>query len=315
MEPRKIHIHFHPREGGSPFAVEKEEGGRKRRYLEGITSGLLSDGHGERMTEGCIESFQKQAESGDVLLYAGNHGSAYTEDIGMLVDSGVDPNGDWWTKYRLYDELDGMGAHTLEAADKVWRQINGLPPYTTPQERGFSIEGDIPDGGLKFVDKSGRRVMDDIVLDGVWLVRRPSYRSSVAHAVAKAIGAPIPGVVRKSLKNSLEQAMKDSEARSAYFDAQYRLQDALDKEMREIVCGGDPDREEQLSALFSEYGKMMTDLVLDHEFVFTEGESAAGDDPEAIYGSAEDEGVQALRPHLEAIQDLLESMVRDHIGV
>ena len=310
-ESRKIHIHFHPRVGGSPFAVEKDEGGRKRRYLEGITSGLVQDGHGERMTEKCIKSFQRQAESGDVLLYAGNHGSSYTEDIGMLVASGIDPNGDWWTRYRLYDSADGMGAQTLEAADKVWRQINGLSPYKAPQERGFSIEGDIPDGGLRFVDKDGRRVMDDIALDGVWLVRRPSYRSSMAHAVAKAIGVPIPGSIRKSLARQLQVAVDEQETRSAYFDAYYRLQDALDSEIRSLIAVGAPDLEEQLRALFDEYGNMMVRLVLEHRGVFAEERSdGATDAATALYGSSVSKTTDDIGVRLHAVKSQLESLVQ-----
>jgi hypothetical protein len=308
--PRRIHIHFHPRQGGSPFAVEKEEKGQKRRYLEGITSGLQNDGHGERMTESCIKSFQRQAESGDILLYAGNHGTSYTEDIGMLVASGIDAGGDWWTRYRLYDESDGMGPQTLEASDKVWRQINGLPPYNTPQERGFSIEGNIPDGGLQFVDKDGRRVMDDILLDGVWLVRRPSYRSSMAHAVAKAIGAPIPGKVRKSLQDSLRSAVQLEEDRSAYFDACYRLQDALDREIKSIVGSGEPDRRDQLEALFDEYSQMMIPLVMENEGVITADHGSVAAEAAGLY-SEPNQVEQDLADRLTALKDQLIELVNN----
>ncbi len=314
-EKSRIHIHFHPRQDGSPWAVEKDLGdGRRGRFLEGVTSGLETDGHGERMTERCIKSFQAQAESGDILLYAGLHGMPYTEDIGILESSWIDEGGDWWTRYRLYDDGDNMGPGTLEAADKVWRMVNGLPPYSSPKEFGFSIEGDIPESGLKFVDTTGKRVMDDIELDGVVLVKRPSYRSSVAHAVAKAIGAPIPGAVRRSLPSSLEEGLKEQEQREAYFDAYYRLQDALDREVKAVMCAAEPDRDEQIRALLDEYAQMMFRLVTENEAVFTDEDE--DDDRGAAgvvglyYGQGDGEEGQDLVSKLSTLKGQLEELVQ-----
>jgi hypothetical protein len=310
MSEGRIKILFHPNdEALNPWAVEKDEGGTKRRYLEGVTSGLDIDGHGERMTERCIKSFQSQAERGDILLFAGNHGSSYTEDIGMLVHSEIMADGQWLTRYRLYDSLDGMGSQTLESADKVWKQINGLPPYTASQKRGFSIEGDIPEGGLKYADQSGRRVMDDIELDGVWLVRRPSYRSSVAHAVAKAIGVPIPGKVRHSLEASLQSKMEEAEARSAYFDSYYRLNDATDCEVRRIMSEGAPDKLDQLSALYEEYGAMMIRLITENEGIFTDESDGDTSGAIGVY-KAQSQWGQDLAPRLRVLKDRLEKLVK-----
>jgi len=58
---KKIRIDFHPLAIKGPFAVEKQDGGAKHRYFEGVTSGPALDGHGERMTERCIDSFRRQA--------------------------------------------------------------------------------------------------------------------------------------------------------------------------------------------------------------------------------------------------------------
>lgn len=242
------------------FAVEKADGGVKRRYLEGIASGVFVDGHGERMTPHCIESFQQQAKSGDILLFEGLHGVNFVDDIGMLVNSEITPNGEWHTSFRLYDEADGVGPNKLERVSDVWKQSCGLPPYSRPKMRGFSVEGDIPEGGIKEVDESGRRVMDDVVLDGVVLVNRPAYQASMAFAVYKALGLTPPWAVRKSLKGALESKMLAASERENYWQKYYQLQDALDSEIKRIVTS-QVEVDSQLEELFREYSSLAVELI------------------------------------------------------
>lgn len=247
------------------FGVEKAEGdGPKHRYLEGVASGIFVDGHGERMTGRCIESFMRQAQSGTILLYSGKHGVDFADDIGKLVDARVTESGEWWVSFRLYDESDGMGPATLEKADKVWRQSMGLPPYEKAKIRGFSIEGDIPEGGIKSVDEAGRRVMDDVTLDGVVLVDRPAYQASVAYGVYKALGwtpAEMPWNVRKDLRSSLEAKVSAASAKEEYWQKYYQLQDALDSEIKSIMSGS-VDAREKLDELFKEFSQLSVDLIL-----------------------------------------------------
>ena len=265
MEQKRIQFDFIQKKFDSGyFAVEKaDNGGIKHRYLEGIASGIYVDGHGERMTQHCIESFIAQAKAGDILLYEGLHGVNFVDDVGLLVDASITPEGQWWVSFRLYDETDNMGAATLEKADKVWRQANGLPPYKTPKKRGFSIEGDIPEGGIKSVDESGRREMDDVKLDGVVLVNRPAYAASVAHPVYKALGIVPPWSVRKSLQSSLESKMQAAGAREEYWQKYYQLQDALDSEIKRIVSDS-VEPENELNDLFVEYSKVAVSLILEY---------------------------------------------------
>jgi hypothetical protein len=243
------------------YAVEKDSGGVKRRYLEGIASGIYVDGHGERMTQHCIESFQQQAKSGDILLYEGLHGVNFIDDIGTLVDSEITPNGEWHVSFRLYDEADGVGPNKLERVNDVWKQAVGLPPYKKPKVRGFSIEGDIPEGGIKSVDESGRRVMDDVKLDGVVLVNRPAYQASMAHGVYKALGELPPWIVRKSLKGALESKLEAASAKEEYWQKYYQLQDALDSEIKRVMSG-EVDVPALLEELFREYSALAIDLIL-----------------------------------------------------
>lgn len=283
-ERRKISFHFHmgtQGQGPGAFAVEKDEGGRKRRYLEGITSGIKVDGHGERMTENCIASFQRQAKSGDILLYEGVHGVNFVDDIGKLVDSSIDGQGNWHTVYRLYDELDGFapGSATIEKADKLWRQVNGLPPYTRPRQKGFSIEGELVDGGLQTMDSTGKRVMDDVALDGVVVVNRPAYQDSIAHAVMKALGLPGPWKVRKELERSLASAVDEAEEEDSYFRRKFRLDDALEAQVAKIMSGPDVERAAQLETVFGEYADLAVREAMSHPDVF-----------KGLYGSSDAEG-------------------------
>lgn len=279
-DKRKVEFHFGPygMEKGF-FAVEKDEGGRKRRYLEGVASGLQVDGHGERMTEQCIKSFQRQASTGDILLYEGQHGVNFVDDIGKLVGSNVDGEGNWHASFRLYDEDDGLGATTLEKAEKVWRQSMGLPPYTVAKQRGFSIEGEIPPGGLQTLDASGKRIMNDVTLDGVVLVARPAYEDSIAHAVYKALGIPGPWKVKKTLQRALGEKEAEEDSRETYYRKRYRLNDALDSEIARIMSGPDEERHAQLDSLFAEYSRMAIDEIVDHPEIFEVGE---GDGEETL---------------------------------
>lgn len=178
-DSRRIRFKFHPLDFEKNLhAVEKSiNGGQKRRYLMGVSSGEKLDGHGERMTQKCIKSFMDQANRGAILLYADRHDVNYTDDIGILSGARVLNDGDWETTFRLYDQEDGLGDNTIQKADKLWRQVNGLAPYPHPLQKGFSVEGYIPDDGIVEMSEDGRRVMDNVVLDGVVVV--PDRKSVV----------------------------------------------------------------------------------------------------------------------------------------
>ena len=271
----KISFLFHPNDMEHGLhAITKSENGVKRRYLRGISSGLATDLHGERMTKECIKSFQDQAKSGDVLLYEGQHGVNFTEDLGLLVDSEILPTGDWMTEYRLFDTMDGFreGTPTLDRADKLWRQMNGLKPYSKPKKKGFSIEGDIPDGGVKSVDSDGKRIMSDVRLDGVLVVPKPAYSASIVSAVYKAFGEVPPEVenrVREEYRSSLGVIVKSAEGTTNFYRKKSMLDDGLDEAITEIIQSDTfGTAGEKLRMLFDEYGAMMVELILGHKGVF-----------------------------------------------
>ena len=101
---------------------------------------MAIDAHNDRMSKECIEDFINQTQEKDVTLYV-NHGKDFSSDIGILENSKILENGDWYTEYRLYDESDSVPKSDIELADKIWKQANGLPPYKTKRQFGFSIEG------------------------------------------------------------------------------------------------------------------------------------------------------------------------------
>jgi len=286
---RKITFKFHPLPSPRASVVEKSEGGARRRYLEGVSSGISLDGHGERMTEHAIRSFVEQANSGNILLYPDHHDVNYSEDIGKLVSFHVDEAMDWYTSYRLYDSGDGVGPVKLEKIDDIWKQANGLPPYDNPRSFGFSIEGDIPDGGLNYMDSQGRRVIDEVKLTGVVLVRNPAYRTSVASAVMKALGLPEAKAIRKALAGGLQDAIAENAAQRDYYDEKYQLQDALEDYIGTIMGSAEPDKEDRLRSVLGEYTELMLRCILGHPEVFrteddSEGETALPS-PSKVYES------------------------------
>jgi hypothetical protein len=228
--------------GKDIYTVTKSSNGISRRYVEGIASGVGIDQHGERMTPHAIQSFMNQANSGDILLYADVHGIKSSEDIGILDSANILPNGDWFVSFRLYDGSDGVASRNVEMADMTWKQINGLPPYKSPRQKGFSVEGSIPDGFIKSVTPDGKRVIDDIVLDGVVIVPKPAYAPSVANAVMKALDNQ-----NSSIFNAKLAEIKISE--SQYMN-RIKIQDAFEDSLQEVIKSKD---HKAIGRLFDDY--------------------------------------------------------------
>lgn len=262
---QRVKFHFHPfNPENNEHVVEKAQGGMKRRYLRGVASGVAVDGHGERMTERCIKSFSEQANSGDILLYPDLHGVKFTDDIGLLVGHEVLPNNDWFIESRLYDEGDGVGANTLERADKLWKQINGLPPYKSPKQKGFSIEGILGENGIIQASNDGRRVMDNVILDGIVVVPRPAYKDSIAHAVYKALGEQPPWITEKLLSDVFSFVGKSEDMTYQY--GRYQVEDALYKAIDNIMGSDFVNKHERLDEVFNQYKEHMINLINKSEF-------------------------------------------------
>jgi len=279
-EARKIKFNFRPceKDKGDPCNVtlEKDEGGKKRRYVAGICSGLKTDAHKERMSEKAIKSFMDQMTKQDLLLYPDIHGIKSTEDIGIGTHGEILDNGDWYVEFRIYDENDFPGdihKDKLATADSVWKQLNGLPPYTKKREKGFSIEGMIPPGGLidAPVGDEAKSVIDQVELDGVVLVPKPAYESSVASSVYKAIGENLPEKndrLRKSLKESLMDRVNTEQVRENFWDKRWEYSRALEEMVEKIMSGSSPNKHEDLTVVFEEYSQLMINLVLASEQAF-----------------------------------------------
>jgi hypothetical protein len=286
---REIKFWFQPFEDSKGLhVIEKDAGtGVKNRYLVGIASGSKLDGHGERMTENAIADMQEQANSGEILLYADLHGVRSTEDIGRLVKSEILPNGDWKTEWSLYNPSDGMGANTDETINKLWKQMNGLPPYQYKRSRGFSVEGFIPDDGIIQMSDDGQRVIDKVVLDGCVVVPRPAYESSMAYSIYKALGEPVgyqKNIIRKNLQDSLSRRITEEDTQNNYYKQKYRLSDALDNEIESIMKQQGIDQRSMLESLFDEFKGMYVDLVLKSAQIFQdESNTESVDEVSSLY--------------------------------
>lgn len=300
---KEIKFHFHPNDfEHKGHIIEKDEGNRKRRYLSGVSSGLKIDAHGERMTDKCIKSFMNQAESGEILLYPDIHGIKESEDIGKLVKAEILPNGDWRTEYRLYDESDGIGAYKAEKIDTLWKQLNGMPPYSKPRQKGFSIEGIIPDENIiydSFGDQD-RGVLDDVLLDGVVLVPRPAYKDSIATAIYKAFGETTPQR-QESLKISLVQNIEREQIENAFYKHKWEYQDALENTIEKIMRKTNNNKLEELNLIFDEYKGLMIELIMKSASLFA-GEQVEEQPTEMI----EDNTVlESVNPRIGLYKSLL----------
>lgn len=254
-------------------AIEKEDNnGQKRRYLYGIASGMKTDGTGERMTKNAIQGMQDQANSGDILIYAGQHGVDHTDDIGKLIKAEITPGGDWVITNRLYDIIDGFdpGSKTLEKANKLWKQINGIPPYKKPKQYGYSIEGFVPDGGILEMSDSGKRVIDKVDLDGVLITPRPAYTPSIISAVYKALDELPPKKVeifKAKLQNTFSALIENEQREQNFYTQKYKLDELFQEMIEKIMSFGDQTRD-RLNLAFNEYKEAMIQLLLEHEDLF-----------------------------------------------
>lgn len=270
----RINFHIHPyRFEEKQHAVEKaDSNNKKRRYLYGITSGMKVDGTGERMTANCIKNMQKQANSGEILLYEGQHGVTHTEDLGRLVESQITPMGDWVTTYRLYDENDDIGPVKLERANTLWKQVNGLPPYEKALQKGFSIEGFIPDGGIIHMSDTGQRTIDKVDLDGVLVTPRPAYEDSVLLAVCKALDI-LPEQKRETeterIKLTFSSLLEDDERERNFYTQSYKLEEMRDDLIEKIMTKGIQVKD-RLEIVFDEYKNLMIQLLMDYKDIFSQ---------------------------------------------
>jgi hypothetical protein len=285
INKRSFKLHYRPFNFDKGMhAIEKEEDGIKRRYLQGISSGQLEDGDGERITKEAIDDFMVQAEAGDIPLYAGKHDIDFIDDVGILTKAQLIDGGlNWFTQYRLYDEHDNMGPVTLEKADKLWARNKGLPPYKKPKKLGFSIEGYIPDDGIESItQKDGRvaRVIRKVNLEGVVVVPNPSYKDSIATGLYKALGEVPPWHTdrfKKQLRETLSERIRTEDVKRDYSEAKWRIMDAFDQGIHDIMRDPqDPERQDKIVLLFNEYRDIMIPILMQSQEVFIE--EVAGED-------------------------------------
>lgn len=245
------------------FIEKTDEQGRKRRYVKGICSGTHVDAHNERMNANCIAGFDKQFQERDILLFADVHGIKASEDIGIMVDSEVQGD-NWIVEYRLYDEQDGIGQAKLETINTLWKQMNGLPPYTKPMVKGLSIEAYVYAGG--YAPKEGDVVViNEAELIGVIICDRPAYQESELTPVEKSRRSKVCRDIAGRLKESI--ALDD--IRDNYYSQRYELEDALYREIKNIMLHESEDsREAILSATFDEFRDLNLQLIRESTAMF-----------------------------------------------
>lgn len=274
---KKISLHFHPFQFENKLHVfEKSIDGSdiKKRYLKGISSGIKVDQHGEIITKEAIDDFMRQANEGMILLYPDVHDIRASEDIGKLIKAEIDNNNNWVTTYQLYDQNDldpAIYSQKLATIDTLWKQLNGLPPYDKPIQKGFSIEGIIPNNGIISQSYDGKRKICKIDLDGVVLCPRPAYPDSIANGIYKALNVLPPWTeekIKKSLQNKLRTIVQEKEMKDEYFKKKFEIDNAFEETIEQIMSDVQNNKKERLEVIFSEYQDIMINLLLNSVGLF-----------------------------------------------
>lgn len=223
----KIKLPYKIQRNDQGFVTRENEG---RRYVYGISSGPKEDSHGTTATPETIKQFHEQAQSKNIKLFAHDeHESSSLLDIGILTGSKILDDGSWWTEFRLYDEDDPVDRESKEISNKLWLQLNGLPPYNHPEDFGFSI-----DGRGKIMKVNGREYLSDIDLDGVYVVKHPSYSESTVMAIQRhfSSGQRYEGVSARQYFNDL-WALQDEFIKSVEKHVKKHGRMAKDRIMRD----------------------------------------------------------------------------------
>lgn len=318
-ETRRISIPYDPYHFTTKgHAVEKSDSeGKKNKYLVGVTTGPKWDKQEERITPSCIADLHKQANSGDILLYADRHGIKYTEDIGILAKSEIIAGGDWYCENRLYDENDYPGEdyrNTHETIAKLWKQILGLPPYKYPRQKGFSIEGYIPADGIVShkQDQYGNisnRVINKIFLDGVIVCPRPAY-PSVTQAIYKSLEENPPWVNEKII-NNFAASIQIDEIQNSYYRYHNQYQDKLEEIIERIMTNpGVRDKKDALQNVFNQYREAMIALVLQSSAMFEKNTTSHEEDVGYLYDTPKSETIEVLKSMLSATNDMITQLER-----
>ena len=274
---KKISLHFHPYNFENKMHVfEKSLDGSniKKRYLKGVSSGIKIDAHGEIVTKEAIDDFMRQANEGTILLYPDVHDIRASEDIGKLIKAEIDNENNWVTTYQLYDETEldpTIYSNKLATIDTLWNQLNGFPPYDKPIQKGFSIEGIIPDNGIISRSYDGKRKICKIDLDGVILCPRPAYPDSIANGIYKALDMLPPWRekrVKKQLQNKLRFIIQEKEQKDDYFKKKFDIDNAFEEMIEKVMSDLQENKKARLEVLFSEYQDIMINLLLNSVGLF-----------------------------------------------
>lgn len=238
--------------------LRKDANGVPRRYMAGVSSGMAVDAHGERMSDKCIKDFSDQTTQKDIPLYE-NHGKDPSEAIGVLTKSEILPNGDWGTEYRLWDESDDVPQSNKDRADHIWKMANGLPPYNYKRQYGFSIEGYIPDNQVR--NDGTSKIIEKVDLDpGVALVTKPAYQTSVAHAIAKALG------IKRTTKGALASKIEQRQKEYSLAELKWEIEESFRTATQEIKDSNmnPEEKRDALSDLYDEYKSRMLNVETDY---------------------------------------------------
>ena len=200
------------------------------------------------------------------------HGKGATDDIGMLTNSKILEDGNWWIEARLYDENDNIGSYKLEKANDLWNQVNGIDPYAEAKQKGFSIEGYLTD--LEKIDATtGGRIINNMELDYMAVVPRPAYKDSIAHSVAKSLGAQTEWAIRKTISNKIEMKLNERKESENLNTEKWALESALGEVVDSIMSSDSLDKYTELNTTLDEFKNAHIKILMKYEDTFSSQDS------------------------------------------
>ena len=202
------------------------------------------------------------------------------------------------------DELN-TGVGTLSKIDKLWKQVNGLKPYTSRKQKGFSIEGFVPDEkDILYTSANGKRIINNITLQGVIVTPNPAYTCSVAGAFYKALGDTLPQASAK-ITSSFLTVISDGEIQNAYYRKRYIYQDALEQVIEDVMNHPEiRDKKVELNRIFDEFKNSMIELITQSASVFKKPVNSAPEDIGYLY-TPPSEKIEVLKSLLSNVDGLI----------
>lgn len=263
------HKALHPRKHAMREAtfLKKDEQGRERRYVVGVSSGPVYDAHGERMMEECIKGFNEQVQENTILFVHPHTDDLISNSIGKIFECSINDKGEWVTVMRCWDQYDAdVDPRNVARADTFWLMTRGEGPYNKPTRISeFSVQGIVYPEDIIQEDQE-HRAIKWLELDAVAAVTKGAYPQEPFKTVEKIFKQY--DVARNAMRKTAPKTVKKGELRDEMainnFERQHSdLHYNMNCKIRDIMVSGDftPDQKrEKIAEIHNEFMELSNEL-------------------------------------------------------